>query len=135
MPCKPDKEARAVPMAGRQVELAALGCDTGGATFAVMFADIGEAGRAGEALGQWKAASLASLRGAAEQASPFTPPGALALPQSQRVVASGQRPDGSKVQSHAAYFAQGSFVFQAVIFADRVRPEVAESFFAGLKFE
>jgi hypothetical protein len=34
-----------------------------------------------------------------------------------------------------AYFAQGSFVFQAVIFADRVRPEVAQSFFAGLKFE
>jgi hypothetical protein len=47
MPCKPDKGVRTVPMAGRQVELEAWGCDAGGATFAVLFADIGEAGRAG----------------------------------------------------------------------------------------
>ena len=45
-------------MAGREVSLQVIGCDTGDATFAVMFADLGDPGRAGEALAQWKEASL-----------------------------------------------------------------------------
>jgi hypothetical protein len=135
LPCKPDKATREVPMAGRKVELTALSCEAGGATFAVLYADIGEPARLGEVLAQWKVATLSNLRGTAAQESAFRPPGALALPQSLQVVASGQRPDGSPVESHAAYFAQGSHVFQAVIYAARLRPEQAESFFSGLKLQ
>ena len=135
LPCKPDKGARTVPMAGREVSLEVIGCDTGGATFALLFADIGNAGRAGEVLSQWKTATLANLRAAASQEGPYRPPGALGLPQSVHVVASGQRGDGSKVESHAAYFAQGTHVFQAVIYSDRLKPEVAEQFFSGIRFE
>lgn len=135
LPCKPDKAARDVPMAGRQVSLQVWGCDAGGATFALLFADIGDAGRAGEALGQWKAATLANLRSTAAREVPFRPPGAVALAQSLQVVASGQRADGSPVESHAAYFAHGTRVFQAVIYAGRLQPEVAETFFSGLRFE
>ncbi|MDB5872520.1 MAG: hypothetical protein JWQ07_1962 [Ramlibacter sp.] len=135
LPCKPDHGARDVPMAGKQVSLQVLGCDTGGATFAVLFADIGDNARAGEVLGLWKTATLANLRTAAAREVPFRPPGALGLPQSLQVVASGRRPDGSKVESHAAYFAQGSHVFQAVIYSEQLKPDVAETFFSGLKFE
>lgn len=135
MPCKPDKAVRQVAMAGHQVDLEALGCNAEGATFAVLFADIGDAGRAGETLDQWKAATLARLRTAAPQELPFAPPGAVRLPQSLRVVASGQRADGSKVESQAAYFAQGRYVFQAMIYADRIRSEAAGPFFSGLRFE
>lgn len=134
MPCKPDTAARDVPMAGRQVRLTALSCGTGGATFAVLFADIGEPARLGEALAQWKAATLSNLRSAAAQETPFLPHGALALPQSLQVVARGQRADGSTVESHAAYFAHGSYVFQAVIYSGQLRPEQSVSFFAGLSF-
>jgi hypothetical protein len=135
LPCKPDKAARNVPMAGREVSLQVLGCDTGGATFAVMFADLGDAGRADETLAQWKTASLSNMRGTTSQESPFMPDGALALPQSLQVVATGQRADGSKVESQAAYFAHGRHVFQAVIYAGQLKPEVAEPFFSGLKFQ
>lgn len=135
LPCKPDKGARQIPMAGRQVELQVLGCDTGGATFAVLFADLGQNGRGGEVLAQWQEATLANMRGKPSQVTPFVPPGALGLPQSQRVKAAGQRADGSAVQSQAAYFARGSQVFQAVIYAGEVMPEWADPFFQGLKFE
>jgi len=134
MPCKPDTAAREVPMAGRKVSLTAMSCEAGGATFAVLFADIGEPARLGEVLAQWKTATLANLRAAAARETPFRPAGALALPQSVQVVASGQRPDGNKVESHAAYFAQGSHVYQAVIYAAQVKPEAAENFFSGLNF-
>lgn len=135
LPCKPDKGARAVPMAGRDVSLQVLGCDTGGATFAVLFADIGDPGRAAEVLGQWKIATLSNMRSAAARENSFRPDGALALPQSLQVVASGSSADGSKVESQAAYFAHGSYVFQAVIYADQLKPDVAEPFFSGLKFQ
>ena len=135
LPCKPEKGSRTVPMAGRQVNLDALSCKTGGATFAVLSADIGDAARAGEVLAQWKTATLANLHSPSAQESPFQPAGARRLPQSLQVVASGRRTDGSKVESHAAYFARGSHVFQAVIYADQLKPEVAEPFFSGLTFE
>lgn len=135
LPCKPDKGARTVPMAGREVSLQVLGCDTGGATFAVLFADIGDPSRAADVLGHWKLATLANMHGTAAQESAFRPDGALALPQSLQVVASGRRADGSKVESQAAYFAHGSHVFQAVIYTDQLKPEVTEPFFSGLKFQ
>ena len=59
----------------------------------------------------------------------------MALPQSLRVTAAGQRADGSKVESQAAYFARGSQVVQAVIYAGKLPTEAAETFFAGLGFE
>lgn len=65
----------------------------------------------------------------------FLPAGAIALPESAQVVASGRRVDGSAVESHAAYFARGPYVFQAVIYADRLDPQWADTLFAGLKFE
>ncbi|MBI2772395.1 MAG: hypothetical protein HYX47_22435 [Burkholderiales bacterium] len=135
LPCKPDRIARPVPMAGREVELQVLGCDTGGATFAVMYGDIGDPARSGEVLTQWKKATLSNMRSAGAQERPFVPAGAFGLPQSVQVVAAGKRADGSVVESHAAYFARGSLVFQAVIYADRLAPEAADTFFSGLKFE
>jgi hypothetical protein len=135
LPCKPDKGNRTVPMAGRDVKLEALSCDTGGATFALLSADMQDAARAGEVLAQWKAATLANLHSKSAQDIAFRPPGAANLPQSLQVVASGQRADGSKVESHAAYFARGSRVFQAVIYADRLKPEAADTFFSGLRVE
>jgi hypothetical protein len=135
MPCKPDRSERPVPMAGHEVSLQVLGCNTGGATFALLSADMGDAARAGEVLGQWKTATLSNLRSAAVREAVFRPTGAAPLAQSLQVVASGERSDGSKVESHAAYFARGSHVFQAVIYADQLKPEVAETFFSGLVLE
>jgi hypothetical protein len=124
-------------MAGRQVELKVLGCEAGGATFAVLTGDIVDPLRAGEVLAQWRAATLANMQNvpAAARDRPFLPTGAMALPQSLRVTAAGQRADGSKVESQAAYFARGSRVVQAVVYADKVPTEAADTFFAGLGFE
>jgi hypothetical protein len=134
LPCKPEQDARRVPMAGREVELAVLGCDTGGATFAILFADLGDAGRSAEALAQWNRASLANLRTTQGATRPFVPAGALPLPTSVRVSAQGQRANGSSVRSEAAYFARGTHVYQAVVYADEPKPEWVQPFFEGLKF-
>ncbi len=135
LPCKPDQGQRQVSIAGRQVDMHVLGCDAGRATFAIMFADIGEPAPAGAMLAQWKAATLANMRAASTQERMFLPPGALGVAESVQVAASGRRTDGSAVMSRAAYFTQGTGVFQAAIYADQLVPEQADTFFSALRFE
>lgn len=136
LPCKPDKAQRSVPLGGRPTELAMLGCDAGDATFAVAVATLDDAAQAAPVLAGWQTATLANLKAAGGgQTGPLKLPGADALPPAVLVRASGQRTDGRAVQSQAAYFSQGRQVFQAVIYADKIDPEVAETFFSSLKLD
>ena len=135
LPCKPDKGMRRVAMGTAQVELSGIGCETGGATFAVLHAELGDPARADEVLAQWNRATLANLHGSVTGTRPFTLPGATPLAAAQRISAAGQRADGTPVRGEAAYFARGSQVFQAVVYAGDPKPEWLQPFFDGLKFE
>lgn len=135
-PCKPDQaEHKAAILPGREVVLHATGCETGGAAFIVVYADLGNAAELADAIAQWKKANLASTKSTVQREQPFLPAGALGLNQSVMVRARGQRADGSAVQSQAAYFARGTSVFQAVVYARTLKPEMTEPFFTGLRFE
>ena len=136
LPCKPDKAQKTVPLGGPATQLSMLGCDAGGATFAVAVADLGDAEKAAPVLAQWQSLTLAHMKaGAAPQVSALKLAGAAILPPASLVKAEGQGPDGKPVSGQAAYFAQGSQVFQVVVYAPRITPEVAETFFSSLKFE
>ena len=134
LPCKPDKAQRTVPMAGQPTEMNLLSCDAGGVTFAVSMADVNDAGKTGAILAQWQAATLTNIKAVSGVAR-----GALKVPGlasgAVLVKATGQRANGQTVSSQAAYFAQDSQVFQAVMYADKILPDVADTFFSGLKFE
>ena len=133
MPCKPDKGQRTVPMAGLPTELNMLSCDAGGVTFAVAMADVKDAAKTAAVLAQWQSATLINIKappavGVAIKLPGLSSDGAI-------VKAIGQRTNGQAVSSQAAYFAQGSQVFQAVLYGDTITPDVADTFFSGLKFE
>lgn len=76
-----------------------------------------------------------AIRGEVTRETDFVPRGALGLDASKRVWVKGRRADGSAVQGQAAYFARGSRVYQAVIYSNAIRDEVADTFFTGLLFE
>jgi hypothetical protein len=135
LPCKPDKGMRRVPMGGAEAELSVLGCETGGATFAVLHAEIADPDRVDDVLVQWNRATLANLQGTATSARPLSLAGATPLPSAQRVSMLGKRQDGSAVRGEAAYFARGNRVFQAVVYASEPKPEWVQPFFDGLKLE
>lgn len=134
MPCKPDKAQKTVPLGGQPTELTLLSCDAGGVTFAVAVADVKDASKVTATLAQWQSATLANMK-----AAPATSGAAFKLTGlasgAVMVKATGQRTNGQAVSSQAAYFAQGSQVFQAVMYADKIASDVAETFFSGLKFE
>lgn len=137
LPCKPDKAQKVVPLGGQATTLSMLGCDAGGATFAVSVAELGDAAKAASVLALWQSLTLANMKAApgSGQALALRIPGASAEPPVARVGAQGRRADGSAVSGQAAYFAQGSQVFQVVMYAPQIAPEVAETFFSSLKFE
>ena len=139
LPCKPDKAEKVVPLGGRPTPLAMVGCSTGGATFAVAVADIGDAGRAANVLSQWQALTLANMKAApTSEASPLKVPNAAGTPVALFPVllhGRGQQADGQPVEGWMAYFAQGSQLFQVVVYASKLPAGVADTFFASLKLE
>ena len=135
LPCKPDKAEKTVPLGGKPTRLMMVGCNAGGATFAVASADMGEAAMAASVLAQWQALTLENMRAQTAQATALKLPGAAVQPPAVLVKAMGRRLDGTAVSGHAAYFAQGSQVFQVVLYADQIPPGLSETFFSGIKFE
>jgi hypothetical protein len=150
LPCKPDKAEKTVPLGGQPTVLTMVGCNAGGATFAVAVADLGDASKAAAVLGQWQSLTLANMKAppvgasAGESGASYQPQtqtsviklaGAGGQPTAVLVKAFGTRADGRPVMGQAAYFAQGSQVFQAVVYADRIAPELSDTYFSSLKFQ
>ena len=136
LPCKPDKAQKTVTLGGAPVLLTLMGCDAAGATFAVAAADLGDVALASPALAQWQNLTLANMKAAMPvKSSPLKVQGESVAAPPVLVTARGQRADGSAVIGQAAYFARGSQVFQVVVYADKLLPDVSETFFSSLKFE
>lgn len=134
LPCKPDRASRSVPLGGRAVALSMVGCEAEGAMFALSTADIGDAGQAQAVLAQWQTLTLSHIRAGAEpQRLPFKVPGASTEPV--RIQSRGQQADGQAVEGQALYFAQGSRLFQAVIYAPRIPAEADDTFFSSIRPE
>ena len=155
LPCKPDEGARVVPLGGRDVSLHMVGCDAGGATFAVAYANLDKSSAPDAVLAQWRTATLANMGAVASREVPLgAPPSAMSsgMPSSTSsappramssagstglmlVTAQGRRKDGSAVAMQGAWFAKDAQVFHAVVYAERISPEVTEAFFSGLRFQ
>lgn len=135
LPCKPDEASRPTPMVGSEVNMHMLGCEAGGALFAIAWVDVQHAEQAGVAMSQWQAAMLTNMQATSSKTVPFTPKGSLAQVQDVRVVATGRRQDGTTVTAQGAWFARGAQVFHAVMYAGALDPEAVEVFFSGIEFQ
>ena len=132
-PCKPEESTRDVSLGTKPMRMTLVGCQAQDATFSLVYADASAQGPVGEFLGQWKTVTLGNLRGKAEKETPFLIKGATVLAQSVKVEARGSRPDGSPLVAHVVWFAAGDQVFQAAVYADRIDPAAASTFFEGLR--
>ncbi|MEO8118947.1 MAG: hypothetical protein ABI606_06455 [Rhodoferax sp.] len=132
-PCKPDQGERVVKLGAKDLTMTMLACDAGGIKFALAYAEVKDSAMTGAVLAQWKTATLRNLRALSVTEQPFTLKGANALSPPVLLVAPGTRPDGRAVVLQAVWFAAGSVVFQAAMYADTANSAVADTFFAGLQ--
>lgn len=132
MPCKPDEARRDTPLGGAVTPLNMLSCEAGGTTFALAWADLGQADRVPAALTQWQAAALTSLKAAPDAVRRWNQTVANAE-RSEGLEVQGVRHDGSATQARVLYLARGSRVYQAAIYAPAIGGEESTTFFEGLQ--
>ena len=134
-PCKPEEVLHNTQFApGQTIVLHAFRCEAGGATFVVLYGDVGTSDLA-TSLVQWKKASEATIHSTPTSNRPWHPAGALDLAPSSMTQASAAQNKGGELQSQSGYFARGTSIFQAVIYAPQLKVEFTEPFFTGLRFE
>lgn len=133
-PCRPDRQARAVMVAGARAQMQMLACSAGDATFALAFVDVTDPARVGATLAELRATAASNLQDAAPQNAPLQIRGMTPNEQAARVTIAGKLPDGVAVQEHAAFFTRGLRVYQATVIGAKPAPQVADTFIAGLKF-
>ena len=137
MPCKPESATRPVPLdGGAPMDLHMHSCDTGGLTFAVAWAELGDAARMPGALNGWRRATLAAVQVDPAQADDPSTTWEAAVPGATQTVglrAVGRNHQGQAVQVRAVHFARGTQVYQAAIYGPAPGDEIAAVFFEGLK--
>jgi len=133
-PCKPAGLARRIVLADTAVEMTLYACSTGGATYAVGFADIGQPQRIERALAELSAAAARNIGSTGSAAvTPLRVDGMTPNPQAARQALAGQLGDGQRVQEHVAVFARGTRVFQATVVGAKLDGDAVETFFGALR--
>jgi hypothetical protein len=132
-PCRPDRHARDVTVAGVTTRMTMLVCAAGAATYALTFIDVAEPSGVTAALADLRAVAAANLGAAAAAPDPLQVAGMTPNPQAARLQLAGRRPDGTTVQQQAAFFAKGLRVYQASVVGATLSAEAVDTFFAGLK--
>lgn len=134
-PCKPDHAARSVDWGQGPVSLAMAGCEADGATFAISHMPVAQPAQASEVLQRWQQALQAQLHveGTQPEGTPFTGPGVMGLPQSQRVQWQGRDAGGHPVWVDAVWFARleggQARAYHAVVLSPRPVAETARNTF------
>ena len=133
-PCRPDRHARAVLVAGAKVQMDMLVCGAGGATFALGFFDVDDPARIAPSLAELRATAIGNVRGRDAQAAPLQIKGMTPNEQAVRLSVQGALPDGAAVQAHAAFFTRGLRIYQATVIGAKPTAQAIDTFFGGLKF-
>lgn len=133
LPCKPDQGSRRQSLAGREIELHMLGCEAGGALYALSVADLADGGQALAVQVQWQASLLGNMQASTSASGSWALKGASAALEPVRLNAQGLRSDGRPVQAQAVWFARGTRVYHAAVYAERISAEMSEPFFGGLE--
>lgn len=132
-PCKPERFARSVTLAGAKVEMRMSSCVVNGVTFAVAYASVAEPVRVAAAITELRNAAVGNIGGTAKAIGQAAVPGMTPNPLSGRVAFTGRSPDGKALQEQAVFFVKGLRVYQASIVGPTVDPEAADTFVAGLR--
>jgi hypothetical protein len=132
-PCRPDRYARVVALAGEQVRLTLHACGAGGATWALAHADLTDPLRVSQALDDLRSAATANLAAATVRPLGGRIDGETPNPKAGRFEFDGQLPDGTKVREQLAVFAKGTRVFQATVLGAHLDEQALEAFFDGLR--
>ena len=132
-PCKPERFARSVPLAGAKVEMRMSSCVVDGATYAVAYASVAEPVQVTAALTELQASTAGNIGGVAMDVGAASVPGMTPNPLARRVTIKGRGTDGGSLEEQVVFFVKGLRVYQASIVGPKVDGEAADMFVTGLR--
>jgi hypothetical protein len=132
-PCKPERFARGVPIAGDKVEMRMSSCTVDGVTYAVAYASVPDPAKVAAALTELREAAASNIGGTPTGGGAVSVPGMTPNPLAQRISLTGHGADGKALQEHAAFFVKGLRVYQASVVGAKIDAEAADTFIAGLR--
>jgi hypothetical protein len=133
-PCKPERFARRLVLAGETVEMRMVSCVVDGVTYAVAHAGVQDPAKINPALGELQAAAVRNLGGTATEAAVPAINGMTPNDLAKRIDVTGRGTDGAVVQEQAVFFVKGLRVYQASMVGPKLDAEATETFLAGLRF-
>lgn len=133
-PCKPERYARKLPLAGDAVEMRMSSCVVDGVTYAVAYASVTEPKKVDAALAELREAAARNLAGVISETGDAAVPGMTPNGFARRVSVAGSGARGEPLHEQAVFFAKGLTVYQASVVGKTLNGEAADTFFAGLRF-
>ena len=141
LPCKPDQAVRDVDWGAGRMPLSMVGCEAGGATWAVSHMLLGQPQDAPMVLERWQQALQKQLQLASTMPAgrPFLIKGGLELPQAMQVEWEGRDAKGGAVVADVRWFARlegnGVRVYQALVLSpgQPVAATARDTFVQGLQ--
>jgi hypothetical protein len=133
-PCRVDRHARPVVMAGASVRMEMLVCTAGDVTYALSFFDATDPTRVSATLAEWRATAVRNVQGAAPELQPLQIKGMTPNDEAVRLSVAGRLPDGAAVREHAVFFVHGLRVYSATVLGANPPQQAVDTFFSGLKF-
>ncbi|BDT70809.1 hypothetical protein os4_03160 [Comamonadaceae bacterium OS-4] len=126
LPCKPDSATRNQRIGDKTLSLAIMGCEAGGALFAISQVTVPDEAAARDTQSAWQQQALQSMRAGAPVAAPWTSP-----PWSKDAIsiqATGVDPQGIPIQARLSWFRHEQNLYHLAVYAPKVSPEWALTF-------
>lgn len=139
LPCKPDRAQRDIRLGDQSVAVTMIGCEAGGATFAVAQAGATDAAQAQSWLSAWHNQARAQWTGASIEEHVAVVPRAAAVPAPLQFQASSQPGTQSTGQQvRQLWFAHRQrngtvSLYQATVLGTPSAPDAAQTFFEGMR--
>jgi hypothetical protein len=135
LPCKPDQTQQAQTLAGRTIQIQMQGCEAGDALWALASADLGTGANAiyPEIQQAWQVGLQKALQ--SDTAASAQPYKVVADPGEPGVAVSlaGRSPEGKPLQVRALWFLRGQRIHLAVVYAQRITPDMLETFWDSVR--
>ena len=135
LPCRPSRFQRDVTVAGVPLQLFMLSCETGGVTYGVATAEVGDPARVDAVLFALRDSAAAAIRSSGLPAGALNLHGVTPFNGNYSAHLHGQRPDGETVDEAIRVFARGTRVFQASAVGTTLPEAALKPFEDGLRFD
>jgi hypothetical protein len=132
-PCKPQRFSRDVTLAGSKVPVQLASCSAQDATYALMYAQVGDPIKVNAALAEMRSAAAANIGAKVTAGAAWSVPGMTPNPLAEKLVMEGRNAQGDAVREEAAFFVKGLRVYQATVVGPQLDKEAVDTFFSGLK--